>query len=331
MKLENHSHIPAYPLDSDEPADAALRRILHHLLERIESNVQGVLDDSDPEFLHDLRVTTRRTRSALDQLRSILPKKSTADFRRDFRWLGDLTGPLRDFDVWLEALRKEPYLSLKEPVIPLKNLICEHRASAMSQVKTALHSARFRSLLAQWRLYLDSPNTTEESPKNAARPIGPIASLRIHKAYERILKRHRRMGPEPTPSELHKLRISAKKLRYLLEFFAGLYPPERIQPIIEQLKRLQDILGAANDLQIQQSWLLKFAAYPPAGAQSRDPAPAVFRLVEAALVRRLEDEHAAFLPCMRDFTSEETQGEIHNLFAVQELRVSPTTGMIVPR
>ena len=47
------------------PAGAAAAAILLRLLDTIDANVAGVLADTDTEFLHDLRVSVRRTRSAL--------------------------------------------------------------------------------------------------------------------------------------------------------------------------------------------------------------------------------------------------------------------------
>ena len=47
------------------PAGAAAAAILLRLLDTIDANVGGVLTDTDTEFLHDLRVSVRRSRSAL--------------------------------------------------------------------------------------------------------------------------------------------------------------------------------------------------------------------------------------------------------------------------
>ena len=51
---------------------------------------------------------------------------------------------------------------------------------------------------------------------------------------------------------LHELRIECKKLRYLLEFFSSLFPADKMDIIISQLKKLQDNLGDFNDFYVQQ-------------------------------------------------------------------------------
>ena len=57
-------------LSPDMRADAALKRVLLHLLGTIEVNEKGTKTDIDSEFLHDFRVAVRRTRSALTQVKT---------------------------------------------------------------------------------------------------------------------------------------------------------------------------------------------------------------------------------------------------------------------
>ena len=52
-------------ITADQPASQSAATILLRLLDTIEANIAGVLADTDTEFLHDLRVSVRRTRSAL--------------------------------------------------------------------------------------------------------------------------------------------------------------------------------------------------------------------------------------------------------------------------
>jgi CHAD domain-containing protein len=54
---------------------------------------------------------------------------------------------------------------------------------------------------------------------------------------------------------LHDLRKKGKELRYLLEFFASLYPPEVVKPMVTTLKGLQDVLGRFQDREVQAELL----------------------------------------------------------------------------
>ena len=83
------------------PAPVAVARLLLRLLDTLEQNVDGVLRDIDTEFLHDLRVAVRRTRSAIKLLGAVLPAELAEHYKTEFKWLGDLTTPTRDLDVHL--------------------------------------------------------------------------------------------------------------------------------------------------------------------------------------------------------------------------------------
>ena len=91
-------------LRPDEPADGAAAALLLRLLGTIEQNLPGTLADVDSEFLHDLRVGVRRSRSAQRQLARVFPPEPLARFRAEFRRLQQVTGPTRDLDVYLLEL-----------------------------------------------------------------------------------------------------------------------------------------------------------------------------------------------------------------------------------
>jgi hypothetical protein len=91
-------------LTRDQGAAHAVGLVLGHLFDVIEANVEGTSTAIDTEFLHDLRVAVRRTRSALKLTADVLPARFIARFAGRARWLGDLTTPARDLDVMLLEL-----------------------------------------------------------------------------------------------------------------------------------------------------------------------------------------------------------------------------------
>jgi CHAD domain-containing protein len=90
----SHPHSSAKPdlqLQPSMPAGEAARRILQNQLEAMEANEEGTCAARDPEFLHDFRVAVRRTRSALSQIKGVLPAPVLERFRPEFAWLGEIT------------------------------------------------------------------------------------------------------------------------------------------------------------------------------------------------------------------------------------------------
>ena len=248
-------------LEPDQPAGEAVRVILSELLTALRRSVGVVVTNSGPEPLHDLRVATRRTRSALSQLEGVLPAEAVAPFAAEFEWLGELTGECRDLDVWLLDLsaRRDALTGSEAAAFsPFVSEVWAARDRAHAEVVLGLTSPRCRHLLAGWEAFLSKQATTAEPPRDAETPVKTLADGRIPRAYRRVLRRGRDLGDDPPPEALHRLRITAKKLRYLLEFFRSLYPAERVDPRITQLKSLQDVLGELNDRQIQRAHLAVF-------------------------------------------------------------------------
>ncbi len=249
-------------LDRSSSAWEATRTICRHLLETIIANEHGVRRDLDSEFLHDFRVAVRRTRSALAQLKGVFHPEARGSFREQFKWLSSVTGSLRDLDVYLLQMdqhRAALPADVAEDLNPLAVYLRRHRAAELKSLKTALASRRYRRLIGDWRNSLDSALPNPDRSPDAHLPIVEVAPRRICHVYRRVIDQGAEIDDHSPPESLHRLRIECKKLRYLLEFFHSLYPGSAIAPIIRSLKRLQNNLGALNDLEVQQMTLRRFA------------------------------------------------------------------------
>ncbi len=274
-------------LDPEAPAAGAAKQIHLGLLRIIEANREGLTRDWDAEFLHDFRTAVRRTRSALSQIRDVFPPDVADHFMKEFRWLGSKTGPARDIDVYLlkiPAYRAALYPSARKDLEPLVRLLKEKKKAELSRLRRCIHSRRFKKLLGDWRVFLEDSEGAEAvgsetggseteapAPLRANTPIKEVASSRIWAAFRKVQKKGSRIGQFSPAEDLHKLRLDCKKLRYLLRFFQSLYPADALDPVIREIKNLQDHLGDYNDLQVQRDALRGFAeeimeskAAPPA-------------------------------------------------------------------
>jgi CHAD domain-containing protein len=240
-------------------ADAAAVQVLQRLHAAIEANLPGTLADVDSEFLHDLRVAVRRTRALQRELRGVFPPGELARFRDGFRWLQAVTGPTRDLDVYLlefERFRTALPDGAHVDLDPLERLLADRRSFERRRMVRALRSERARTLLAGWAAFLDGlvELPTDERP-DAARPIREVAGARIARVYRRMVKLGDSIEEDGPPEALHELRKQGKELRYLLEFFASLFPARVTGQMVKSLKALQDILGRFQDAQVQATML----------------------------------------------------------------------------
>jgi len=278
-------------LDPEERADGALRRLLATLFEAMRSNEEGVRRAQDPEALHDYRVALRRTRTALGQVPAVFAEAQVEGFRRELAWLGEVTGSRRDYDVLLESL--ESYLEdlpppMRDDISPLRRFIIEREAHEQEELVAALDSDRYRRLIRGWERFLGRRRASSPVPANAARPVRAVAGACLVKAARQVVRRAEKVGPESPAAEVHRLRIAAKKLRYLLELFRSLYPRQEAERLVRLLKGLQDVLGAHHDLATQKRSLAAFAQELAASGA----APASTLLAAGYLLARLDDRQA---------------------------------------
>ncbi len=249
-------------LDPEMRADIAGKYIYSHLLKAIKANEPGTIADIDSEFLHDFRVAVRRTRAGLSQIKHILPANINAYYADFFSWLGQITSPTRDLDVYLlsfERYKNSLPVSIREDINPLYDFLLAKQQQAHKELAKKLQSAKYLSTLSEWGQYLKEPSYKKPLEQNAKLTIKGLADRRIWKTFTRVLQEGEAITDSSPDEVLHDLRKSGKKLRYLLEFFQSLYPEHQIKQLIKNLKELQDVLGDFQDYAIQGQCLKLFS------------------------------------------------------------------------
>ena len=238
------------------PAPVAVATVLLRLLDTMELNLDGVLRDIDTEFLHDLRVSVRRTRSAIKLLGGVLPDGLAGQYAAEFKWLGDLTTPTRDLDVHLLGFgpMAEHLVAASEADLePFRAYLARRRAREFRQLAVGLRSARFKAITDHWRKALTEVRDAG-GPRKRGRPptAADLAIGTTGRAFHRIVAKGGAITQDSPPESLHDLRKRAKELRYLLEFFAPLHDPLVYRKVVGDLKQLQDCLGEFQDSQVQR-------------------------------------------------------------------------------
>lgn len=246
-------------LSASASARSALASVLLHVLDVLEANVDGVARDLDVEFLHDLRIAVRRTRSGLALAGDALPAGLAARFGGEFTWLSQLTTPVRDLDACLEGL-DAALLDLApkdlDALQPFRYYLARRRQDAWPDLVAGLQSRRFAALLSEWRAALVEVSAQSVEGE---RTVAQLATARITRGYNRILKPGKAITPLSPAEDLHELRKRCKELRYLLEYFASIHPPAAHRAMIKELKSLQDCLGRFQDSQIQREAITSLA------------------------------------------------------------------------
>jgi CHAD domain-containing protein len=235
------------------PAVTAMAAILTALLDVLEANVPGTIRDIDTEFLHDLRVAVRRSRSAIKLLGDVLPDGLAARYAAEFKWLGDLTTPTRDLDVHLlgfGAMAAQLVAASPADLEPFRAFLARRRTREFRRLAAGLRSARFRALTDHWRKALLEVRDAGRPRKSPT--ADELAVSRTGRIFRRVAAQGGAITADSAPEALHDLRKRCKELRYVLEFFAPLHDPVTYRKVVGDLKQLQDCLGEFQDSQVQR-------------------------------------------------------------------------------
>ena len=266
---------PSFPaIERSTRAHDAMVVLCRHLADTIEANLGGTLADLDTEFLHDLRVAVRRTRSVLREMRAVLPGPVRERARSDLRWIQQITGPTRDLDVqllnWPDAIAELAPQAAAD-LEPLHALLQHKRLQAFRLMRRHLRGAHYADAWAAWRKVLAAPESTGVPGPDAGRPIGDVAGRRVGAVYRQMVKAGMVIDDRTPPEALHELRKRGKELRYLLELFGPAWPGRDVRTMVSTVKELQDVLGRFQDCQVESQFLRSLGpelARGPGGADA---------------------------------------------------------------
>ncbi len=232
----------------------------------------------DVEGVHQMRVTSRRSRSGLPIFSSCFKKSQYDRWRSDIKGLTRALGEARDADVQIEYLRE-----LREKSDDILGM----GISLLLERKQAQRLEHQRQVV----VCLDEMNRSgvlqdmdDRLSKMVERLEGVHADIRGRPGYAagcahaslrvaEVLKLEPCVEDPQARSEHHQLRIAIKRLRYTLEVFRPLFDDE-LKSEIRALKNVQDLLGEMHDCDV---WLDGLDAWsmdllPPEG---RDASPAM--------------------------------------------------------
>ncbi len=251
------------PIDAADTPLAAFRLIALDCLAHLQLNHGGAVHSDDPEYVHQMRVATRRLRAALRMFRPVLPASFAEQLVPPMRGLMQALGQARDLDVLMaeivapvaKALPDEPRLT------DLASAITIRLYAARSNISHVLRQPAYsRLLLTAGGLLQRTPFV--EPPGTDAPSLLQFADRRLRSQLKKIQVLADAARVDYPPS-LHELRIGIKRLRYAIEFFGPMIPGKSATAAIKRLAGLQEELGQINDLASAGTLLMVCAGRDP--------------------------------------------------------------------
>lgn len=253
-------------------------------LAHLRDNEAAVLSGGDPEGVHQLRVAVRRLRALVGLMKPVMTPEAAAFLKQELRWLQQALGNARDWDVFALETLKPLHARLPEEagLAGLDRAVEAARARAYDTARAALGDARYARLQLRLALWLHEggwrPAASPGSGDPTLQPIAALAETLLSRRAKALRKTARRCagGGE---TALHEVRIAAKKLRYAIEFFRGLYSGKAVRRYHAKLVELQDTLGTLNDALVGHRLIEELES-----AGRHDPAVAVDRYATGLVV-----------------------------------------------
>lgn len=261
-------------IDCSALADKMLRVVLRAQLEGMCALRNKALDWDELKGVHDMRVLSRRLRSAISDFKPYLEKSNLP--RLKLRAIARSLGAVRDEDVTLLALAELKTIAVEQVADGIELFEqerCRKRDEARAKLKNVISRTAIKDFRKEFLSSIGAKATAaaSNSPGDHSLSFGHLGVQVINRRLKELNASSRYIYFPFEVKEIHNLRILAKRLRYAIELFAVCWGKEA-EEMAKEISLLQDSLGALHDCDV---WIERLGT----------------RLVQAALENKSEDDH----------------------------------------
>ena len=136
--------------DPDQQVNYCLRKILRTRFNEMYSYEKGTIAGKDIEYLHDMRVSSRRVQAAMKIFRGVFPKRKFRHMYMNLKTLIRALGEVRHYDVFIDRLSKyreelnENDRKAFDLLIIRQNTIREQKRKVLTDTMKQLEKAGFK-------------------------------------------------------------------------------------------------------------------------------------------------------------------------------------------
>jgi CHAD domain-containing protein len=236
--------------------------LLKHL-QAVTKEFDGVQNKpEDIEFIHRMRVASRRLRSAFPLFETCLPAKKSKGWQEQIKNITQALGAARDADVQIDRLQtfyaSITDLRFRPGVARLLLRLRQKRSRLQAPIGEAMESVKASGVLTEMQAHLASLADLQSEVYLYSPALYEHSFNAIHSRLDELMA-YDEIVPQPEKKEeLHAMRISAKWLRYTLENMAMLYP-NGLKSHIQTVRKIQEALGDIHDCDVWLEFLPQFA------------------------------------------------------------------------
>jgi triphosphatase len=260
-------------LANDTNLREGIRIVCRTCLKDFMINESALAGGYTEEAVHQARIAVRRLRCALALFKSVLVDEELPRLKGEIGWLWDMTGPARDLDVMSAGLESRIEAGgMPQGAATLVEIVESRRDSARRALLAAIRSGRTRLLFIDLARWIEDGAWSRRDIADLGKPVMKVARRLLAKRLKKLKKRAPGIA-EAKPEKQHRLRIAAKKLRLMSEFFETLVeddtPRKRFNKLTKVLGRLQKILGRLHDDTARDHFLCEVARESETAAHVR--------------------------------------------------------------
>lgn len=206
----------------------------------------------DAEAVHQIRVAITRLRSAVFFFAPIVVDAEWRRLKKELAWLNGALGAARDSDVVVEYARRKRYREWAQRMIGAD--LDAHQTRDHRRMVRSLRSLRFHDLIEAMSGWIEGGPWLRRWERmlrrEPAEPLKSYCERELNRWRRRLIRKGRRLK-DLGASDRHRLRIRAKRFRYMLEALTGIVPvfgDGEFRHVHKPAKQLQTTLGDLRDL-----------------------------------------------------------------------------------
>jgi len=231
------------------------------LLPVFEDQIEGVIKNDDIEYVHKMRVTSRRLRAMLPLFRFCFPEKEFKGWANQLKKVTRLLAEARDLDVQIAFV--DQYINKLRSITEkasLELLMRDHknrRKSIQTFIVSGLEKLETSDTLQNIRKFCEQTSKEQSNATFDSNQVLEKAYWHISFRLDDFISMEKYVYLENKKLKHHEMRIYAKKLRYTMEAFAPLYK-NKLEKEIGTITAFQDVLGEMHDCDVWIEYVPKF-------------------------------------------------------------------------
>ncbi len=254
-----------------DPADW-FEHSLRLLFENVIVQLPNALDPTQIEGIHDMRVATRRLRSALRDIELAVGGHPAKLASKGFKSLADTLGAVRDEDVAinvLEQLAADPNAEhVRSGIELLVQTRRDRREAAFAKLQTELSVDFQQDLRHRFETSLES--LLAEIRRSQFADVHAFGSKVVGSLLNELEPLGVRLYDPFDRKTLHNARIATKRLRYAIDLFAECWG-DAAKPFSKEFARMQGFLGDAHDRDVWMDDLYRLIKTSKHATTAEDP------------------------------------------------------------